>query len=172
MELKPSSNCVKRLLSRAGVHVLCVLTVFVPVMLFLSPIIALLLNPFGSEHDQPILIEPRNAFLHLTGWSLPPGSSIQKNVNTHSGFKNDGDYVLIAHLPPDELNAKLRNDSREWRSCPVDSSIMHHAHSMPAHTGTKYFAQKTSSSDRDWHRGHLVTVDSRIGMVWIYEWKR
>ena len=153
-----------------GVHVVCFLVVFVPLIVFLSPVIAFLLNPFGGT-DEPVAITPADGFSQLTGWQLPDNVSIVKNINSHSGFKNDGDYTLIVSMSPTQLRGLLEHDSNTWTDCPVAPEIAQSAWSLPSHSGTMYYAKKTSDSDSDWHRGHVVIVNSETGMVWVYEWK-
>ena len=78
---------------RWGVHVVAALVVFVPLLLILFPVFAFLSDPFGGT-DEPAVITPSDSFAQLTGWQLPDNATIVKNVNSHSGFKNDGGLHL------------------------------------------------------------------------------
>ncbi|MCA8987129.1 MAG: hypothetical protein KDA78_05790, partial [Planctomycetaceae bacterium] len=150
--------------------VLVMAAVFVPLCLIVFSVTAFLLNPFDGN-DEPEDIDPSSAFSELTGWRLPEGADVLINSNTHCGFKNDGDYTLIARLPPATLRSLVENSPHEWTECPITTEIASSAWSLPKHSGELYFSQKASMSDSDWHRGHIVLVNRESGMVWIYEWK-
>ena len=151
-----------------GVHILCVLVVLVPTLLFLYPIIVFVSDPFGGN-DERADVNPSHAFSQLTGWQLPSTASILESTNSHSGFKNDGDYVLIVNMPPVELQSLLESDPNTWLDCPLAPEIVHYAWSLPVHSGTQYYGKRTSESDTNWHRGHVVIVNPESGMVWVYE---
>jgi hypothetical protein len=153
-----------------GTQVLLILVALVPLIVFLYPIIAIVSFPFSGT-DEPAVVDPSHAFSQLTGWSFPNSASVLENTNSHSGFKNDGDYVLVVRMPSLELQSLIERDRNIWLDCPVAPQIASSAWSLPVHSGTKYYAKKTSESDTDWHRGHVVIVNPDAGMVWIYEWK-
>jgi len=138
---------------------------------FLYPVFAFISNPFGGM-EEPAVVTPSDGFYQLTGWQLPENATVVRNQNSHSGFKNDGDYILIVSMSESQLGALLEGDSNTWLDCPVDPQIARSALAFPNHSGTLYYAKKTSDSDTDWHRGHVVIVNPETGMMWIYEWKR
>jgi hypothetical protein len=153
-----------------GIHILCILAVFVPATIFLYPIIVFFSDPFGGI-DEPAVMDPSHGFSQLTGWSLPTSATIVENTNSHSGLRNEGDYVLVVRMPCEELQSLLESDQNTWLDCPLAPEIASSARTMPVHSGTKYFGKKSSESDNDWDRGHVVVVNPETGMVWIYEWK-
>ncbi len=150
--------------------IVSMVVMFVPLLIVVFPVIALLSDPFGGT-DEPVAVSPSDGFFQLTGWRLPDDASILKNSNSHRGFKNDGDYVLIVRMLPSQLQNLFESDSHQWLECPVNSEIVRSAWAFPEHSGTRYYAQKTRDSDADWHRGHVVITNLETGMVWIYEWK-
>jgi hypothetical protein len=133
-------------------------------------IVGFFIAPFGGN-DQPAEIDPSVAFSQLAGWQLPEQAEVLKHDNTHTGFTNDGDYTLVVRMSPSLLQTIMDHDSHSWSECPVAPEIANDAWSIPKHTGKLYWAQKTSESDTDWHRGHVVIVKPETGTVWIYEWK-
>ena len=124
-----------------------------------------------SIADSASTISPADAFLQLTGWQLPSTAKVVSSSDTHGGLQNDGDYTLTVRLRPSKLQALLRSDKKEWRDCPIAVGIVREAWDLPDHSGTKYYAERTMESDSDWHRGHVVIVNSDTGFVWVYEWK-
>lgn len=146
----------------------CLLAVFTPFVLIIVNVYSSI--PFGTS-SKPLEIDPDELFLHLTEWELPPDAEILENRNTHGGMTNDGDYTLIVRMPPESLQTLIQGNSMEWTDCPIAPEIARSAPSLPRHAGQQYFAQKTFSSDNDWHRGHLVIVNEETGIVWVYEWK-
>ncbi len=127
-------------------------------------------NPFGGN-DEPAEIDPSASFSQLTGWQLPDSATVLRNINTHSGFKNDGDYTLVVQMNPKQLQGLIDDGAHTWSDCPVAPDIVNGAWRLPEHGGESYWARKTSASDTDWHRGHVVIVRPETGRVWIYEWK-
>ena len=149
-------------------------------LLMSAPLLIILIIPFTAirfltspqeDSDNPPAIDPSEAFQQLTGWKMPQDAAVLENRNNHSGFKNDGDYLLRVRMIPGQLRALVDSDSNTWCNCPIAPEIAESALELPDHTGTMYYAKKTSSSDTDWHCGHVVIVNPETGFVWIYEWK-
>lgn len=131
----------------------------------------LLLPAIPSLEDSASPLDPAGTFQQLTDWQLPTGAKIVANDNTHGGMTNDGDYMLIVQLSPQELQALVSSESSAWDDCPVAPEIARSAWGLPAHNGKQYYAKKTFDTDADWHRGHIVIINQDSGYVWIYEWK-
>lgn len=102
-----------------GIHLVAALVVFVPLAVVLFPVLAFISDTFGGP-DEPAVITPSDSFSQLTGWQLPDDASSVKNINSHSGFKNDGDYILIVSMSESQLATLLETDTNTWLECPVD----------------------------------------------------
>ncbi|MFK7821533.1 MAG: hypothetical protein AB8G99_22655 [Planctomycetaceae bacterium] len=109
--------------------------------------------------------------MNLTGWELPGNAEVLEHRNTHGGMTYDGDFTLTVRLQPDQLKSLLGSTNNEWVECPVDPDIARHIWEIPENTGTIPWGEKTSETDGDWHRGHVVIVNPDEGMIWIHEWK-
>lgn len=99
-----------------GFHFFCVLVVLVPTLNLLYPIIVSVSDPFSGS-DIPADINPSHAFFQLTGWHLPSNAYVLESTNSHSGFKNDGDYVLTVQLVARDHHRWLHGQSVvRWQS--------------------------------------------------------
>ena len=134
-------------------------------------ITVLVVSVTGIRVDEPQELDPADVFQQLTSWQLPGDAVVLTNENTHSGLTNDGTYTLIVKLSPSRLDSLMKQSEYEWKPCPIPQQILDGMIDEPKTQGELFYAAKTMESDEDWHRGHVVIVDQRIGMVWIYEWK-
>ena len=147
------------------INVVAAFIVVVLLSVILFPVI-----PF-SDPSVPVPVDAADAFRQLTGWALPQSTQVLISEHTHGGFKNDGRLTVAVRIPPRELSTLLPNDSNTWHDCPIASEIARGAWSLPNHSGTIYYARKTSDTDKDWHRGYVVIVNPDTGRVWLHEWK-
>jgi hypothetical protein len=126
---------------------------------------------FGLDNP-PQPPDPQNDFAHLTGWTLPPTARIISATNTIGGFRNDGKYLLIVRVSPEQIQRWLSTAAPEdWQTGSVPDEVRRYWHSPPQYDGIVYRIKRVMDDDTDWHRGSIVIINPDSGTVWVYAWK-
>lgn len=121
---------------------------------------------FHSGHQE---ISPQQVFFRMTCWE-PTECFIEKYENTYTDWPGDGDCTLIARVPVDTLSRLMSRPGFTWRTLPLEPLLKEQVPYADEFDATHYRSMHVQPND-DWHRGSIVMVNAKTGLVLAYSWK-